>query len=94
MKLVFDQLGEFEACRAAEQWCDELGIAVGAMERGQPRGLLVGYYRIAKWHNLSIPERNELNGTMRGDMRNGPVTIELNGEETDYPIVPECEREE
>ncbi len=34
MKIVFDQLGEFEACRAAEQWCDERGIAAGAAQAG------------------------------------------------------------
>jgi hypothetical protein len=88
MKKVFDILGgNFEACREAEEWCRERGIAVGRMERDQPRGLLVGDYDIAKWHNLSGPERRELDGTMTGDMRHGPVVIELKGVESDYPIV-------
>jgi len=88
MKKVFDTLGgNFEACREAVAWCHERDIAVGAMERGQPRGLLTGPYYIAKWHNLSGPERRQLDGTMTGDMRHGPVTIELKGEEADYPIV-------
>ena len=93
MKKVFDIIGgNFEACREAEQWCRERDIAVGSMERGQPRGLMVGPYCIAKWHNLSGPERRELHGTMTGDMRHGPVTIELKGCEEDYPVIPEEER--
>ena len=90
MKKIFDTLGgNFEACREAEEWCEERGISVGAMERGQPRGLLRGQFHIAKWHNLSGPERRELDGTMTGDMRHGPVTIELQGGEEDYPLIPE-----
>ncbi|SDR52677.1 hypothetical protein [Paraburkholderia tuberum] len=89
MKIVFDQIVQFEACRAAEAWCGDRGIAVGRMERGQPRGLLRGPYDIAKWHNLSGPERRELDGTMTGDMRHGPVVIELKGEEADYPLISE-----
>ncbi|WP_438396385.1 hypothetical protein [Caballeronia sp. DA-9] len=84
MKMVFEGEREFEACRAAEEWCERRGIAVGRPERGAPRGLLVGYYDIAKWRNLSGPERRELDGTMTGDMRNGPVTITLKGEPDDY----------
>lgn len=87
MKIVFDQLSEFEASRAAEAWCDERGIAVGAAQAGAPRGLLVGYFQIAKWRNLNDAERRELNGRMTGDMRHGPVTIELNGVATDYPLL-------
>lgn len=88
MKKIFDTLGgNFEDCYAAEEWCKERDIAVGTMERGQPRGLLVGPYHIAKWHNLSGPERRELDGTMTGDMRHGPVTVELKGNEDDYPVV-------
>lgn len=90
MKKVFDTLGgNFEACHEAEAWCRERCIAVGRMAADQPRGLLFGYYNIAKWHNLSGPERRELDGTMTGDMRHGPVIVELQGEEADYPLVSE-----
>jgi hypothetical protein len=87
MRKVFDDLGEFRACRAAERWCDERGIAVGVPQRGQPRGLMVGYYRIAKWSHLSGPDRRSLAGTMTGDMRHGPVVIEIKGDESDYPLL-------
>jgi hypothetical protein len=89
MKKIFDAIGgNFEACREAEEWCEERGISVGAVERGQPRGLIVEPCYLGKWSKLSGPERRQLHGTMTGDMRHGPVTIELKGNEDDYPIVP------
>lgn len=87
MKILFDQSGDFQAMRAAEAWCDARGIAVGAPQQGAPRGLLVGYYQIAKWRNLTASERRELKGTMTGDMRRGPVTIDLQGDEDDYSLL-------
>jgi hypothetical protein len=88
MKKVFDIIGgDFEACREAEEWCEERGISVGAPERTQPRGLTREWCALGKWSNLSGPERRSLDGKMTGDMRHGPVTIELKGDEDDYPIV-------
>lgn len=89
MKKIFEQAGDdFQACYDAERWCEERGIAVGAMEHGQPRGLLLGPYLISKWRNLSGPERRTLDGTMTGDMRHGPVAIELKGADSEYPPIP------
>jgi hypothetical protein len=73
----FNDEGEFAAARAAEQWCAERGISVGRMDRFGSRGLLLGNYDIAKWHNLSARDRKALHGVMRGDMRKGPVTVTL-----------------
>lgn len=88
MKLVFDNPGcNFEACREAEAWCENHNISVGSMERQQPRGLMAGSYVIAKWNNLRPHERATLDGRMTGDMRSGPVVIELKGEAEDYPFV-------
>jgi hypothetical protein len=75
--IIFDQPGDFVACRAAERWCAENGYSVGRMERGAPRGLLRGDYDIQKWRNLRKAERDALAGTMSGDMRNGPVVVTL-----------------
>lgn len=78
MKKVFDQAGDFSACDAAEQWCKENGVSVGSMQRGDPRGLMRGDVRIAKWRNLGQADKDALDGQMTGDMRNGPVTVLLN----------------
>ena len=73
----FEGANTFEACRAAEDWCKKQGLSIGSMERGSPRGLMYGDYIIAKWRNLSWEERRALDGAMVGDMRNGPVCVEL-----------------
>lgn len=87
--IVFDQPGDFEACAAAEKWCGERGISVGEMQGPAPRGLLLGDYCIAKWRNLTNAEKRELNGRMTGAMRNGPVTITLDGDADAYPNLAE-----
>lgn len=92
MKKVFDSTLPFEACRNAEEWCEDRGISVGQMERTQPRGLSADPCYISKWSQLYGPERRSLHGKMTGDMRHGPVTIELKGDEADYPVIPEEER--
>lgn len=90
MKKVFETLGgNFEACREAEEWCEERGIAVGVIENGRPRALLCEHCWLDKWSNISEIERRKMHGTMTGDMRHGPVTVELKGDESEYPIVPE-----
>ena len=76
-KIVFDAEGEFQAVYKAQKWCEQRGISVGANQRGSPRGLIIGDALIAKWRNLSDKDKSELDGTMTGDMRNGPVFIEL-----------------
>jgi hypothetical protein len=83
----FTDAGDFTACRAAEAWCEARGIAVGWMQRPDPRGLLLGDFVVSKWRNLNAKERSELDGTMTGDMRHGPVTVTLNGAEADYPVL-------
>lgn len=75
--MTFADVGDFEAMYAAEQWCADNGYSVGAGQRGSPRGLLRGDFVIMKWRNLSAQERAELDGTMTGDMRNGPVTVSV-----------------
>jgi hypothetical protein len=77
MKLVFDQKGTWKAKDAAEQWCRDNGVSFGSSCDIGPTGLLRGNYRIAKWRNLTLKERSQLDGTMDGDLREGPVTITL-----------------
>ena len=75
--IEFNQIGGFNACIAAEQWCRDHGISVGSMQQGSPRGLLYGDYSISKWSNLDEQEQADLDGVMTGDMRNGPVKVTL-----------------
>lgn len=77
MKLTFTGTKPFEANNAAERWCELRGVEYGGMERDQPRGLMVGTGHIPKWTHMTASERKELHGTMTGNMRLGPVTIEL-----------------
>lgn len=77
MKLTFTEAGDFNSCYAAEEWCKAAGLSVGSMQRGEPRCLMRGDVYVAKWRNLSAAERIECHGAMTGDMRNGPVTVEV-----------------
>lgn len=79
MQKIFTECGDFEACRKAEQWCEDKGISVGRMQAGDPRGLKLGDYDIQKWRNLDFNERAQLDGTMTGDMRFGPIIVTLKG---------------
>ena len=80
MKKVFKGKKDWEAVNAAEDWCAKRGISVGTMQSTSPRGLKCGDYDIAKWRNLDPEDIAGLDGTMQGDMRHGPVVIELNDE--------------
>lgn len=75
--MIFTQPGDFAACRAAEAWLTRRGFSVGHMQAHHPRGILLGDYNIQKWRNLSAADRLALHALMTGDMRNGPVYLEL-----------------
>lgn len=77
MKITFDQKGTWAAKEAAEQWCRNNGVSFSSTCTCGPVGLLRGDYMIAKWRNLTTKERAQLDGTMSGDMREGPVTITM-----------------
>lgn len=83
MKLIFTDQGVFAAKNAAEKWCRDNGISYGSSCACSPIGLMRGDINISKWHNLSRREIAFLDGRMTGEMRNGPVTIELRDEPSD-----------
>lgn len=68
---------DFEAMYKAEAWCEEHGLSVGRNDRHDQRGILLGKFDIQKWHNLNHAERMALHGVMSGDMRRGPVHVDL-----------------
>jgi hypothetical protein len=77
IKITFDQKGTFEAYWAAEQWCRDNGLSYGSMCYPDPTGLRYGNHVIMKWRHLSKKECKALDGTITGEFREGPVTIEV-----------------
>jgi hypothetical protein len=77
--ITFHREEQFEAKHAAETWLASNGYSVGPTQIGGMRGVLKGDFAIAKWRNLCAEEKEQLDGTMTGDMRHGPVTITLKG---------------
>ena len=73
----FAQGEDFAASNAAEAWCKARGVSVGEMQRDAPRALMYGDFDIGKWRDISRAELKTLDGTMEGDMRNGPVIVQL-----------------
>lgn len=74
---TFTGTRDFEACGKAEAWCEAHGLSVGRMQGPEQRGILLGDFDVAKWRNLSHGERMALHGVMSGDMRHGPVHVDL-----------------
>ncbi len=80
MQVSFNQTEDFVAVHAAEAWCVKHGFSFGFMQGSSPRGLKHGNYSIMKWRNLTTDDIAGLDGRMEGNMRNGPVTIEIKDE--------------
>jgi len=75
LEIQFNESDDWLAVEAAEQWCEKHGISVGTMQGEAPRGLKRGKHHISKWRNFSNSDMKLLDGTMTGEMRNGPVYI-------------------
>jgi len=73
--MKFDRVGDFAATYDAEAWLKNHGYSFGPMQRGSPRGIMKGDVDIGKWRNLSIEEINQLDGSITGDGRNGPIFV-------------------
>lgn len=76
-EIKFTQTETFEAYREACAWLDKNGYSYGSMCNPLPTGILKGDFIIAKYRNLTKNEISELDGTITGNYRNGPVTIKL-----------------
>ena len=74
---TFSGTRDFEASGKAEAWCEAHGLSVGEQQRNDQRGILLGKFLPEKWHNLNHGERMALHGVMSGDMRRGPVHVDL-----------------
>lgn len=86
-EIKFNQTGDFAAVNAARIWLQEHGYSYGSMCMDMPIGILKGSWVIAKWRNLTMKERKQLDGQMvSSDFRNGPVVIQLKDPATDKEI--------
>lgn len=79
--MQFDGNGvDFSPSDQAQQWLTQNGYSYGRMQGKDPRGILKGLqWDIQKWRNLSRADIAVLDGTMTGDMRNGPVFVWIKG---------------
>ena len=77
-KKVFSGTGDFKAWYACQNWLNEHGYSYGATSCRAPGvGVLKGDYCIAKMHNLTKQEIQELDGIVDGNFRDGPVVLKL-----------------
>lgn len=77
MKQVLTGLDTFEAYNKAVDWCRDRGYSVAPMSFPYPTGIMKGDICIAKYKNLTAKERKQLHGTITGNFREGPVTVEI-----------------
>ena len=86
-EIEFNQTGEFSAVNAAKKWLQDHGYSYGSMCMDMPIGILKGSWCIAKWRNLTMKERKQLDGQIvSSDFRDGPVIIQLKDAATDQEI--------
>lgn len=71
--------GDFSATNQAEEYLRTYGFSIGSMCMNEPRGIKKGPgVWIHKWRNLSIDDKDMLDGVMTSDNpRSGDVTIHL-----------------
>ena len=74
-ELKFFKEGTFESYYEAIGWCNENGYSCGVLCRHLPIALKKGDFNIAKWKNLTKSEKQDIDGVMLGDFREGEVSI-------------------
>ena len=74
---TFSKPGTFQSLYAAQKWLEQNGYSFGSTCLEMPIGILKGDFIIAKRKNLTKAEIAQLDGRLSGDMRNGPVMIQL-----------------
>ena len=71
---------DFSAYNEAEKYLREKGFDLGSMQAGAPTAVARNA-DISKWRNISVEERNELDGVIVGaSFRGLPVTVYLTEE--------------
>ena len=75
--IEFAPNGTFSAISAAEVYLKELGYTIGSMCSQEPIGFAHGFDYVAKWYNISNPERDQLDGIIvpKDEFREGGALI-------------------
>lgn len=80
-RMKFDDAGTFNAWNACKKWLTAHGFSYGSTSaRANGVGVLKGDYCIAKMHNLTTKEIQQLDGIVSGNFRDGPVVLTLKSE--------------
>jgi hypothetical protein len=75
-EVVFDDNGTFEAYRAACSYLSDNGFNYGSTCAMMPMGFMKREWDCPwKWENMTAKQRNNVDGVMIGEMREGPVTL-------------------
>ena len=79
-RIRIEESGDFATYRKAEAILKAEGFITGSMCAPEPTGFAPAeqYNYIAKWYNISAPERKSLHGVIQragGDFRSGPIEI-------------------
>jgi hypothetical protein len=79
-RIRIEESGDFATYHEAEAIVKAEGNITGSMCSPAPTGFASAeqYNYIAKWYNISAPERKQLHGVIQragGDFRNGPIEI-------------------
>jgi hypothetical protein len=74
--VIFKNNGTFESYYAAEKWVKEKGYSRGSTCVFSPVAIIRGPYNLPqKWRNMTMNQRNSVDGVIEGEMREGPVRI-------------------
>jgi hypothetical protein len=79
-RIRIEESGDFAAYHKAETILRAEGFITGSMCGPEPTGFAPekDYNYIAKWYNISVPQRKSLHGVIQtagGNFRNGPIEI-------------------
>ena len=81
IKKEFHEEGDFQSMYAAQHWLKENGYDYGSSSVLNPTAIMKGNYDDYplpwKMKNFTAKEKKMVHGIITGDMRNGPVKIEL-----------------
>lgn len=82
IEVTFRQKETFAAYNAATDYLKNHGYSYGSMQRGSPTAIKKGDYLIEKWRYLTPEERENIDGIISGEFRNGPVSVFIYGGNT------------